>query len=83
MDQTTIVWNPNTGKIINMLEGFQNPIFGMIELDNKKLVINFNEPMLLIWAWNTSSKLSSNSSTFSLGTSSLTYVGKNSPDSLI
>jgi WD40 repeat protein len=83
MDQTTIVWNPNNGKIINMLEGFQNPIFGMIELGNKQLVINFNEPMLLIWAWNTSSKLSSNSSTFSLGTSSLTYVGKNSHDSLI
>lgn len=83
LDQTAIIWNPNTGKIVNMLEGFQNPIIGMFEFDNKHLVINFNEPILLIWAWNSSSKSKANSNTYSVGKSALTCVIKHSDDNIL
>ena len=83
LDQTAIVWNPNTGKIVNMLEGFENPIIGMIELDKKQMVINFNEPILLTWAWISSSNSNSNSKTHSLGESPLTCVTKLSGTELL
>jgi WD40 repeat protein len=66
-----------------MLEGFQNPIIGMFELDNKHLVINFNEPILLIWAWNASAKSKANSNTYSVGKSALTCVVKHSEDNIL
>lgn len=70
LDQTAIVWDTNTGKIVNMLEGFQNPIIGITELNKETLVINFNEPLLLLWNWNSKSR--SNSSTCSFGSSPFT-----------
>ena len=76
IDQSAIIWDPNNGKIVNILEGFQNPIIGLTEFDQKQIVINFNEPLLLVWEWNTSSKAASNSSTFSLRESNLSSVNK-------
>lgn len=83
LDQTVIVWDPNKGKIINMLEGFENPIIGMFELNQKQLVINFNEPILFTWTWNASSNAKSNSSTCSVGDSSLTWVIKHEEDKIL
>ena len=76
LDQTAIVWNPNNGKIISIMEGFQNPIIGMIELDQKQLIINFNEPMVMIWVWNTLAKVASNVRTIPLKDANLSFVIK-------
>jgi WD40 repeat protein len=85
LDQTAIVWDPNKGKIVNMLEGFQNPIIGMFELNSKQLVINFNEPIFLIWSWsaNPKEKDKSNSTYFSVGDSNLTCIIKQDNENVI
>ena len=81
LDQTAIVWDTNTGKIVNMLEGFQNPIIGITELNKETLVINFNEPLLLLWNWNSKSR--SNSSTCSFGSSPFTWMTKINSENIL
>lgn len=66
-----------------MPEGIQNPIIGMFELDNKHLVIILNEPILLIWSWNSSTKSKSNSNTYSVGESSLTWAVKHDEKNIL
>ena len=81
LDQTAIVWNTSTGNIVNMLEGFQNPIIGLVELNSETLVINFNEPLLLLWNWNSKSK--SNSAACSYGSSPFTWMTKMNSENVL
>lgn len=83
LDQSAIVWNPNSGKIMNMLEGFQNPIFGIFELDPKRLVVNFNEPLLLVWTWNAVAKIKTNTSTCIVGDSAITAITKKDTENIL
>jgi WD40 repeat protein len=55
MDRTIIIWDRDTREIVNTLEGFDNAVVDIIELESSKLILNCHESFFLIWEWESES----------------------------